>query len=66
MEEEYFYQYAIAGFRNGKWYREHPNFITLELAQKHIKTDKHKFKRYEKLKIQRRQISKWEDVYNEN
>ena len=62
MEEEYYFQYTICGLRNGKWYREHPNFETLEIATKHLKTDRHKLRIYEKVKIQRRKITKWEDV----
>lgn len=66
MEEEYFLQYAIAGFRDGKWYREHPNFPNLEATKKHIKKDKHKLRNYEKLKIQCRKITKWEDISYED
>lgn len=64
MGEDYFMQYAIAGFRNGKWYREHPNFETLETAKKYLNENKYtsQFKRYEKFKIQVRKITKWENI----
>lgn len=61
MEEVYFMQYAICGLKNGKWYREHPNYETLEIAEKHLRQDRHKLRNYEKLKIQCRKITKWED-----
>lgn len=65
MSEEYFMQYAICGCRNGKWYREHPNCPTLEIAKQHLITEKHKLRCYDKLKIQCRKITKWEDVLEE-
>lgn len=60
-----FYQYALCGFKKGKWYREHPNFQTVDIAEKYLKKNRHQFKDYEKVKIQRRQISLWEDLIEE-
>lgn len=61
MEEELFYQYTLCGLKKGKWYREHPNFRTAKEAQKYLGKNRHQFRNYETVKIQRRKISLWED-----
>jgi len=61
MEEE-MKQYSIAGLKKGteKWYRE-GKFRDIESAKHFFKHHRKDFKNYEKLKIQSRVITRWED-----
>ena len=61
-EEETFKQYSIAGFKEnaGKWYRE-GKFKDIEGAKHYYKHHSKDFKKYSKLKIQSRIITKWVD-----
>ena len=57
-------QYCIAGFKNNKWYREHPLFKSYKEAVDYLKKHRNnsQFSKFTKFEIKHRKITLWENI----